>query len=75
MEMKGKPKALLVEYELMERTGFQVEIIATAEQALQKSKYKHAIILMDVGLPDKTGIEATYEIHQKLMINILSLWF
>lgn len=72
--MKDKPKALLVEDELivqkvhhafLKRVGFQVDVAETAEQALEKAKNKYAVILMDVGLPDKTGIEATREIRQQ----------
>jgi two-component system response regulator NreC len=56
----------------------EMEIVgeaATAGEALQKAgEVKPDVILMDIGLPDKTGIEATREIKGKFPdINIVAL--
>lgn len=70
-------RLLLVDDHAVVRSGLrmllsghsEMEIVgeaATAEEALQKTgELKPDVILMDIGLPDKTGIEATREIKAK----------
>jgi len=67
-------RLLLVDDHAVVRSGLRMllsghsamEIVGeagTAEEALQKAgEFKPDVILMDIGLPDKTGIEATREI-------------
>ncbi len=70
-------RLLLVDDHAVVRSGLrmllsghtEMEIVgeaATAAEALQKAgEFKPDVILMDIGLPDKTGIEATREIKAK----------
>ncbi len=70
-------RLLLVDDHAVVRSGLrmllsghsEMEIVgeaATAEEALQRAgEFKPDVILMDIGLPDKTGIEATREIKAK----------
>ena len=71
-----KIRLLLVDDHAVVRSGLrmllsghaELEIVGeagTAEEALQKTGELHPdLILMDIGLPDKTGIEATREIKR-----------
>ncbi len=71
-----KTRLLLVDDHAVVRSGLrmllsghtELEIVGeagTAEEALQKTGELHPdLILMDIGLPDKTGIEATREIKR-----------
>ncbi len=71
-----KTRLLLVDDHAVVRSGLrmllnghtELEIVGeagTAEEALQKTGELHPdLILMDIGLPDKTGIEATREIKK-----------
>ncbi|MFN8412140.1 MAG: response regulator transcription factor [Anaerolineales bacterium] len=71
------PRLLLVDDHAVVRSGLkmllgghaEMEIVgeaATAAEALLKAGETHPdVILMDIGLPDKTGIEATREIKAK----------
>lgn len=71
------PRLLLVDDHAVVRSGLkmllgghaEMEIVgeaATAAEALIKAGETHPdVILMDIGLPDKTGIEATREIKAK----------
>ena len=70
-------RLLLVDDHAVVRSGLrmllsghsEMEIVGeagTAEEALQRAQeLKPDVILMDIGLPDKTGIEATREIKSK----------
>lgn len=70
-------RLLLVDDHAVVRSGLkmllsghsEMEIVGeadTAGEALQKTEELHPdVILMDIGLPDKTGIEATREIKKK----------
>lgn len=71
-----KTRLLLVDDHAVVRSGLrmllnghaELEIVGeagTAEEALQKTgELRPDLILMDIGLPDKTGIEATREIKK-----------
>ena len=71
------PRLLLVDDHAVVRSGLkmllsghaEMEIVgeaATAAEALQMAGETHPeVILMDIGLPDKTGIEATREIKAR----------
>jgi two-component system response regulator NreC len=77
MSMK-KTKLLLVDDHTVIRSGLrmlldneeEVEIIAesgTAEEALEKSiEHKPDVVVMDIGLPDASGIEAATNIKQRM---------
>jgi two-component system response regulator NreC len=77
MSMK-KTKLLLVDDHTVIRSGLRmlldneedVEIIAeagTAEEALEKSiEHKPDVVVMDIGLPDASGIEAATNIKQRM---------
>ncbi|MBK7452118.1 MAG: response regulator transcription factor [Anaerolineales bacterium] len=79
-------RLLLVDDHAVVRTGLKmllggqedVEIVGeagSAAEALQETERVHpTVILMDIGLPDKTGIEATREIKAKFpSVNIVAL--
>lgn len=50
---------------LLEKLNCHVDVAATAEEALKKSRHDYDIILMDVGLPGMSGIEVTSEIRRR----------
>ena len=79
-------RLLLVDDHAVVRTGLKmllngqedVEIVGeagSAAEALQETeRVQPTVILMDIGLPDKTGIEATREIKAKFQdVNIVAL--
>lgn len=54
----------LVEFSL-EREGFQVTTAETADEGLDLARTKNfALILLDIGLPDKDGLELCREIRR-----------
>lgn len=67
------PKVLLVEdtqilqtvhKKMLENLGYQVELASTAEKALYKiNTTAYDVILMDIGLPGMSGIDAAVEIR------------
>ena len=73
-----KTKLLLVDDHTVIRSGLRmlldneddVEIVAeagTAEEALEKAvKYKPDVVVMDIGLPDASGIEVAASIKERL---------
>src|SRR3972149_2330746 len=64
-------KMLLGSQKEMEIVG---EAGSAAEALMETERVQPAVILMDIGLPDKTGIEATREIKSKFpKVNIVAL--
>lgn len=68
-----KFKILLVEDEpivqkvhrlMLERMGYEVELAENGQQAIARCLNGYDIILMDLGLPDMSGIDATLKIRQ-----------
>lgn len=68
------PRILLVEDDLLAQRitsmlltslGCHVETASTGEEALLKANQTYELIFMDIGLPDKDGIEVTHEIRKR----------
>jgi diguanylate cyclase (GGDEF)-like protein len=59
-------------HECFERQGYQVSSVASAEEALEivKSKNVH-IIITDIMLPGKNGLQLTHEIKQNYDIDVI----
>ncbi|HNF94295.1 MAG TPA: response regulator transcription factor, partial [Anaerolineales bacterium] len=79
-------RLLLVDDHAVVRTGLKMllngqedlEIVgeagSAAEALTETERVQPTVILMDIGLPDKTGIEATREIKAKFAnVNIVAL--
>lgn len=63
--------------EMLTQLGCTVDIVANGEEALKWADYGYDFIFMDIGLPDKSGIEVTAELRareerQKLRIIALT---
>lgn len=56
--------AMLVHSKMLEKLGYQPDVAENGQQALSLATKKYDLILMDIGLPDMTGIEVTAEIRQ-----------
>ena len=72
--MSTKPRVLLVDddtdillalSDYLSQEGFEVETVETGAAALQKSTTSsYDVVLLDVGLPDRDGIEVLNELSQ-----------
>lgn len=50
----------------LKKAGYEVEVIANGEEALQKAKQEvFDVILLDIMLPDKTGVEILEELRNE----------
>jgi CheY-like chemotaxis protein len=63
--VEDNPIAQKVHRFMLERIGYSVDIAENGQQALAMSNNKHAMILMDINLPDMTGFEVTAEIRRR----------
>lgn len=59
--------ALMVHKRMVEQLGYQLDVAEDGQQALALAFNGYGVILMDIGLPDMTGIEVTAQIrhHEK----------
>lgn len=49
----------------LERHGYRVVEAADGEEAIEVARLEHpALILMDIGMPERSGISATYKIRK-----------
>lgn len=48
----------------LERLGCRVDLAENGKEAIEKSANNYDLILMDIGLPDMSGIEAAIKIKQ-----------
>ncbi|MFU8797124.1 MAG: response regulator [Gammaproteobacteria bacterium] len=55
----------IIHRKMLESMGFTVHIACNGQEAISFSENLYALILMDIGLPDITGIEATAEIRRR----------
>ncbi|WP_342348665.1 response regulator [uncultured Nitrospira sp.] len=72
--LSTKPRVLLVDddtdillaiSDYLRQEGFEVDPVETGEAALQKSTTSsYDVVLLDVGLPDRDGIEVLHELSQ-----------
>jgi len=59
------PIVQMVHKLFLEHEGYQVDIVDTAEKALELLENHYQLVLMDVNLPGINGIEATQEIRRR----------
>ena len=56
--IEDDPEVAMLERVILERAGFEVKIAATGSSGLElESQFKPAVILLDVGLPDISGLD------------------
>ena len=49
---------------MLESLGYRVDVAENAARALKLFNKKHRLILLDIGLPDKSGVEVAIEIRR-----------
>lgn len=57
--------AMIVHSKMLEKLGYLPDTAEDGQAALASAANGYDVILMDIGLPDMTGIEATAEIRQR----------
>jgi CheY-like chemotaxis protein len=55
----------VIHRKMLENIGYTVDVASDGKEAIKLSKNSYDLILMDVGLPDINGIEATVEIRSR----------
>lgn len=67
--VEDDPCVQLIHKSILSDLGFQVDTASTAQEALALLDKKYDTVLMDIGLPDMTGIEASIEIRRRESVN------
>lgn len=57
--------ALMVHKRMVEQLGYQLDVAEDGQKALALVSNGYDVILMDIGLPDMTGMEVTAKIRQR----------
>lgn len=63
--VEDDPIVRYVHKTLLEGMGHHVSVAETGQQALQLAHYDYDAILLDIGLPDMTGIDVAAAIRQR----------
>lgn len=64
--VEDTPIIQIVHKRILENLGYQVELVSSAEKALYKiNTTTYDVILMDIGLPGMSGIDAAVEIRRQ----------
>ena len=64
LQVEDEEVCVLITQSILVKLGFKVDVARNGEEALQKCKDRHYdLIIMDVGLPDISGIEVTRKIR------------
>ncbi len=64
--VEDTPIIQIVHKRMLENLGYQVELVSSAEKALYKiNTTTYDVILMDIGLPGMSGIDAAIEIRRQ----------
>jgi two-component system, OmpR family, aerobic respiration control sensor histidine kinase ArcB len=58
----------IINRNMLESMGFSVDIASSGKEALRLSRKKYDLILMDIGLPDISGIDVTAKIRHREFI-------
>ncbi|MGD9852108.1 MAG: response regulator [Nitrospirales bacterium] len=60
------PDIVLALSDYLQREGFTVEMASTAQEGIQHATARtYNVVLLDVGLPDRDGVEVLHELSQK----------
>lgn len=63
--MEDEQIAMVVHSKMLEKLGYQRDVAEDGRKALSLAANEYDIILMDIGLPDISGIEVAAEIRKR----------